>query len=56
MDKHLKIIAFLNICAHKYDKNGIKELLKDFKTIKIKEIETTGRWLIPVHYSKIAKK
>ena len=40
----------------RFTEHGLRTLLKDFKIIEIKEIETFGRWLMPIHYSVIAQK
>jgi Methyltransferase domain len=40
----------------RFTKYGIKTLLKDFEIIKLEETKTKGRWLMPIHYSIIAKK
>ncbi|MBN1292902.1 MAG: class I SAM-dependent methyltransferase [Candidatus Latescibacteria bacterium] len=36
--------------------HGLKVLLKDFEIISLNEIETDDRWLMPIHYTVVAKK
>lgn len=40
----------------RFTEHGIKVLLNDFKTIEIKALENEDRFLMPQHYTTIAKK
>jgi SAM-dependent methyltransferase len=40
----------------RFTEHGLKALLKDFKIIKLEEIPTEGRALMPIHYTVVAKK
>lgn len=40
----------------RFTEHGIKALLKDFKTVEIKAIEDTDRFLMPFHYTTVAIK
>ncbi len=40
----------------RFTEHGLRELLKNYKIIELKQIETKNRWLMPIHYTAIAKK
>lgn len=40
----------------RFTEHGIRAILKDFEIIELEAIETRDRWLMPVHYSVIARK
>ena len=40
----------------RFTEHGIKALLKDFKIVEIKALENEARFLMPVHYTTVAKK
>jgi SAM-dependent methyltransferase len=40
----------------RFTEHGLRELLKKYKILKLNFIESPGRWLMPVHYTVVAKK
>ncbi|HOG36010.1 MAG TPA: methyltransferase domain-containing protein [Paludibacteraceae bacterium] len=40
----------------RFTEHGIRSLLNDFKTIKIEALENENRFLMPYHYTTVAKK
>ena len=40
----------------RFTEHGIRLLLSDFKTIEIKALENENRFLMPYHYTTVAKK
>jgi hypothetical protein len=40
----------------RFTEHGIKELLKNYEIIRIDSIDDESRWLMPVHYTIIARK
>lgn len=39
----------------RFTEHGLRALLKEFEIIKIEEVESKERWLMPVHYTIIAR-
>ena len=40
----------------RFTEHGLRELLKDFTSVEIRELPTTGRDLMPIHYTVVAIK
>ncbi len=40
----------------RFTEHGLRELFKNFKSVKIAQLETDGRKLMPIHYTLTAKK
>lgn len=40
----------------RFTEHGIRALFKDFELIELEELDTDGRFLMPIHYTYIAKK
>jgi SAM-dependent methyltransferase len=40
----------------RFTKYGLEVLLKHYSIIQMSELETDGRWLMPIHYTVIAQK
>lgn len=40
----------------RFTEHGLREILKNFKNVKINQIETPGRALMPIHYTVTAQK
>src|SRR6266851_7804386 len=60
---HVLISAPFNFRIHgplpdcwRFSIHGLRELLRNFKIIKIAELETSDRWLMPIHYTALAEK